>query len=253
MTPAPTPQPSIPLLRNLRDLGGLRATDGSTVRSGVLYRSATPAFLDSMQSARLVNDLGIALRIDLRRRREAEEGTSSDLLALERRAVRLPIGAGREWALDDQVPDLTDRVAHHYLRFLRHSGQTLAEITAVLTEPDALPALIHCTAGKDRTGVVVAVLLAAVGVTDDDIVSDYARSAEDWGALLAQISQVPKYQDRITALPEEAQTAEPQTMVKLLRMVREEHGGARSYLRGLGVSTTTLGRLRDHLLGPADS
>ncbi|WP_185995954.1 tyrosine-protein phosphatase [Nocardioides campestrisoli] len=236
-------------LRNLRDLGGLRTHDGLVVRPGLLYRSATPAFLGEDEARHLVEELGIATRIDLRRRREAEHGTSAPLLAVERLAVRLPIGAGQEWTRDPDVEVMTDRVARYYLRFLQHSGGTLRKIVETVASPGSLPALVHCTAGKDRTGVVLAVVLGALGVTDDEIVADYARTREDLEPLYEQLRHVPDYQERIAVLPEESRTAEPQAMATFLELVRAEYGDARDYLLAQGVPEETLERLRELLVG----
>lgn len=238
----------VPVIHNLRDLGGLRTREGAVVRPGVLYRAATPAFLDEVGARHLVDELGIATRIDLRRRSEAEHGTSAALVGLERRAVRLAIGAGRDWTRDPDVELATERVARYYLRFLQHSGPTLRTIVETVAAPGALPALVHCTAGKDRTGVVLAVLLGALGISDEDIIEDYARTREHLEPLYEQLRHMPDYQERIAALPEESRTAESETMATFLALVHAEYGDAVAYLTSLGTTTQTVTDLRQALL-----
>ncbi|MBS42449.1 MAG: hypothetical protein CMH83_04630 [Nocardioides sp.] len=142
-----------PGLANARDTGGLPTVDGGHTRAGRLLRSATPFLLGPDEVAALLEGTGLALRVDLRSRGELA-GTAGSLLARhEVRAVHAPLRSGGP----DAVPDLADPVeamTAHYLRYLEHSPTSFAAIVSALVEPREGPALLHCTLGKDRTGVV---------------------------------------------------------------------------------------------------
>lgn len=106
----------------------------------------------------------------------------------------------------------------------------------------------HCAAGKDRTGAAIALLLAAAGADHDDIVADYARTAEHLDALHAQLSAVPAYQQRLAAMPEETFSAFPETMEIFLDRLTAEYGGAHGYLEGCGATPKDLDRLVEALV-----
>lgn len=108
--------------------------------------------------------------------------------------------------------------------------------------------LVHCHAGKDRTGVVVAVLLALAGVPKETIVADYA---------LSQQVLWPRWEaDRLDAPTLPPPYAPPEAMEEVLGWLEREHGGAQGYLRAIGLSDDQIGRLRERLLdqsGPRTS
>lgn len=252
MTPARSPQTSralserLDLLPNLRDLGGLQAADGRTVRYGTLFRSATPMFLDAKQSELLVDGLGLQTRIDLRRSAEIADGTSPALASRERRVVHTPVRAASSLTADPTDPAQT--LARRYRSYLATSGETIVDAVSALAEPGSLPALVHCSAGKDRTGVVVALVLSAVGVEPTAIVDDYARTREHLQTVFRLLRGVDSYSERLSAIPEEAITAEPRTMQAFLELLETDHGGAREYLLRSGLPQSVLGTLQAAVL-----
>lgn len=250
--PLGQPDQRFPDLRNLRDLGGLRTEDGRRVRSGVLYRSATPLFVDAEQARLLVDLLGIRTRIDLRSHLEVEESHNEPLSSRERAVAHLPLRAGEVWHPN---PDLTDpeaRVAEHYLCYLERSPDSITEMVRVISDQDRTPVLVHCTAGKDRTGVALAVVLSAAGVAPEQIVADYARTRDDLDPLFLQLRSLPAYAERIAELPEESLSAEPRSMELFLDRVDEVHAGVTAYLSRRGVGDEVLQRLQRVLLEDCD-
>jgi len=124
-----------------------------------------------------------------------------------------------------------------------------AAMTAVADAPSA-PILVHCHAGKDRTGVVVALVLRLAGVSADAVADDYAISGVQLAEMLAR--------DRVTALErgmdevraERIFTVRRETMMQTLDWVDSEHGGAVSLLRGVGLDDSRIGRLTNLLISP---
>ncbi|WBB75772.1 tyrosine-protein phosphatase [Micromonospora sp. WMMD1128] len=236
---------SRPAPLNFRDLGGLPTVEGGRVRSGALYRSATPVFLGPDEAEVFRAATGIRIRIDLRGRREIAETSERDRLTSGLRVMHLPFGRS---SLRPVHPDPSVRLAEHYADMLVVSARTI--IAAVRHAVDARdhPLLVHCTAGKDRTGVVVAVLLAALGVRPGDVIEDYARSREHLVAIRNQTRVLPAWEKRIASLPEEAHTAEPATMRHFLARVEQRHGGVANWLTTEGFGADEITALRAGLV-----
>src|SRR5919201_3094314 len=102
--------------------------------------------------------------------------------------------------------------------------------------------LIHCQAGRDRTGIVIALVLAAIGVVDDDIAADYSASDE---ALAAEYERFSKEQPDTTASISDAIARRRGLMKPLLRAVRDGYGSAVGYLDSMGVAPASIARLRE--------
>jgi protein tyrosine/serine phosphatase len=238
----------LPDLRNWRDVGGLATGDGRHVRSGVVYRSASPMFLDAEQVTHLVEGLGVRTRVDLRSDVEIAEVTNEHLADAAIHVAHLPFRAGGTWQEHPASVEVGTRVATHYMRYLEHSPGSVTGVARLLADAETGPVLMHCSAGKDRTGVALAVVLSAVGVLHEEIVRDYARTQEDLEALLDQLRGLPRYAERLAALPEEGLTAEPASMEIFLSRLEQEHGGARSYLTHHGVGPEILADLEASLL-----
>src|SRR5262249_29793110 len=158
---------------NVRDVGGYRADGGAVVRWSRLYRAggphaATAADVEALQS------LGIATVIDLRTREEVRERAGYTPLLTLKTSHTLPMTDVSP--TEEDLSRWTDPrfVADAYYTMVARVPGVLAEVLALLADPGAYPALIHCSAGKDRTGVVVAIVLGILGVEDQTIAYDYA-------------------------------------------------------------------------------
>lgn len=189
---------------NLRDLGGLAAGEGIVTRWRWLYRGGIGAF---DPEAKLVR-LGLRSVVDLRMPAERDgcpvelpDGVNAHLFPL----FETPEPQWIEPA--DQRPRAT---ARRYFEMLEAAPRSLRRIVLLMGQSQPFPLLIHCSAGRDRTGIVVAALLSLVGVADEDIALDYALSQEA-GATTDGL-------------------AHKATMTGLLDLVRREHGGMRSFL-----------------------
>ncbi|WP_433617420.1 tyrosine-protein phosphatase [Dactylosporangium sp. CA-139114] len=212
-----------PDCRNVRDLGGLPAAGGRTVRERALVRADSLNRLTAEGVAAL-RAHGVVRTIDLR----AGEETARWPSALA--------GDAMYWPLpfvdpdNDPARDLADLAPLSEVYRLSVIGNAPRAAAAVAAVADAPPGavLVHCAAGQDRTGILVALLLRVAGVPDDVIAEDYAYSAV--------------CRDR----PGEA---DPGTILAALERVDERHGDVDAYLLAHGLSERQLGALRARLVG----
>ena len=139
--------------------------------------------------------------------------------------------------------------AEVYLRYLDDRPDSVVAALRLIAGTDGAT-IVHCAAGKDRTGVVVALALAEVGVTREAIVDDYARTAERIEGILSRLRASPTYGGDIgtdTATTDK-HTPSPETMERLLNAVDELHGGVRTWLRANGWTDSDAKALRSKLL-----
>lgn len=220
-------------VRNFRDLGGARTDDGRRFIDGLVYRSGLLSELSATDRATMQDDLQIRTVIDIRR---AHEHGTAGVAALDGvRIVRVPLTPKDVRVLVDPRPEV-DSVVAWYRRQLEVSKPTIKQVIESFETYGTEPLVFHCHAGKDRTGVISAVLLGALGVVDDDIVSDYSRSrASEDDAWFA-------------TLPDIFREARPEVMQRLLDLVRDDFGSMREYLLEVGVPTESLARLEARYL-----
>ncbi|SHK41435.1 Protein tyrosine/serine phosphatase [Pseudonocardia thermophila] len=240
-------------LLGFREVAGLRTGDGRRVRRGRLYRSGTPQFLDEAEARRLVADTGIRSTIDLRLPHEMEqEGRGGfDLIGVP--AHQYPIRVGQLVSETSAVAPMRgdDPVLDQYLRYLAVGSDAVAGAVARIAQPGTTPVLVHCTVGKDRTGVVVALALAAVGVERDEIAAEYGLLAEDVSASMERLRGMVSYGDDVDLYPPETFRVEPSTILRFLDAVDRIHGGPRAFLVDNGVIPQTLEALAEVLLEPS--
>lgn len=230
---------------NFRDAGGYAAASVGRVRRRWLFRSDALHELTRDDVARVCHELGVRTVIDLRSDWEAA-ACPAGLLAVERGVTthHMPLVNGTQPETNqDREPDLATR----YARMLRMSAGTIRGIVELVVNSSA-PTVVHCAAGKDRTGVITALLLAAVGVADDDIVADYALSGRNLRRVAARLRAMPEYDMMLSALPKGTQHARPDTMNALLSGLRGSFGSVDGYLRHCGLSADTLVNLRQRLV-----
>lgn len=244
-------------LFNYRDAGGMRTTDGRTMRRGVLFRSDELSRLNERDLATL-RRFGIKLICDLRSSREHQRKPAHESL----RVVNISLHA--ETADDKSRSRMASFVtgqtgAAEFLGFTRRYYRHLAferapvicEIMTLLSGPESMPALIHCTAGKDRTGVVIALLQLLAGVPYDAVRADYLRTNDYFDS---------RFDDFLKLQPSRSAAIDPERLRTLLRVVPEfldevhdgiveQHGSVERYLGEVcNVAPTALQNLKSQLL-----
>ena len=238
---------------NVRDLGGYRTSDGRLLRWRTVFRAdglhRIPA--DSLAAVR---ELGWRTVLDLRTADERMHGTFAvDGVDLVHLPLLRETWNGVELGLeaDDPVAFLVGR----YLEMAEGAGSvSIARALELLASRRRLPLVFHCSAGKDRTGVVAAVLLAVLGVDDDQIAEDYERSAVAMDRLVDWIVAThPEAAEHMARQPQAFLACPPQAMIGFLDELRARHGSVASYVDRIGVTRGTVRRLRAVLLDGADA
>ncbi|MFD8248233.1 tyrosine-protein phosphatase [Nocardia sp. NPDC059691] len=237
---------------NVRDLGGLPVQNGGTTRFGVVYRSSTPQNLTESDMAKLLGPIGLRTLIDLRLPDEVEREGYGLLAAADVRRVCLPVRkspqsslAARDLVPDSSRVDLVDL----YDKLLAGSAESIVAAVRLVIDAGHHSVLFHCAAGKDRTGVLAAVLLDAVGVPPEAIAADYALTGERMHRVRDRLDALPSY----TGLPPVSTGilgVEAEVMRRFLAKLSADHGGAAEWLLAGGLTTGELARLRAVLIAP---
>jgi protein-tyrosine phosphatase len=237
----------LPGCNNFRDIGGYPTGDGMRVRWRLLFRSdaldrLTPAGVD-----RVVDELGVGAIVDLRSAGEIGAEGRGGLRDRSPRYYHLPLFNG---ALTGD-PNLAkcETLADRYFLMLKHAKDPIARILTALLETSK-PAVFHCAAGKDRTGVVSAIVLGLLGVRDEIIATDYAATQENLDAIIDRLAKSEGYREVLEKLPADTLHAEPETMFSLLDQLRNRYGSVRDYVRDIGLTDDDITRLHERLLEP---
>jgi protein-tyrosine phosphatase len=224
---------------NFRDVGGYAAADGRRVRPGRLFRSMTPQFMTEAGVARLRDELGIRKIVDLRRKESAGPGAFGSP-PFRRRVISFATGQGL-------APETArDRIL---ASIFEASGRQAVEALEFLVEGDG-NALVHCYTGKDRTGVLIAVLLSALGVSEADVVHDYTLSAGGVAEMRAYASR-----QGLEFFPEVPKTSPPYVLeapqawwLNGVLQGLAAQGGAQAYLAEHGARPALLERFTELML-----
>jgi protein tyrosine/serine phosphatase len=230
---------------NFRDLGGLKTADGRTVRRGRLFRSDELHQLTA-DDVEILAGIGIASLLDLR---SLEEVTSRRAELLFARGVKhhhLPFS-------DEIAPDPERLKAmgqmpldQLYSYFLDSRKEKVGNLFALLAEETTYPAVVHCAAGKDRTGVASAIVLRTLGVPDSEIVADYALTDAAMVKVIARIQE--EQNGKFADLPPALMRAVPETMTGFLARLDATYGSTDRFLADAGVSESTVNQVRLLLL-----
>ncbi|WP_156822661.1 tyrosine-protein phosphatase [Demetria terragena] len=250
-------------LANMRDLGGTPVAGGGAIQPGRLLRSdnlqdLTPGDIDELVDRRALTDI-IDLRSDVEVHftgpgplAEVSSLTHHHLSLFKSREVAVEDALVLPWREDDQrkrEPQVEDHWMDHYLGYLRERPDSISQALRVIAGAEGA-AVVHCAAGKDRTGTVIALALSLAGVSDEDIAADYAATSQRLPRILERLSAVPAYAENLQGRPLSDHETDPQTMVRLLAAVRETSGSVADWLRDQGWTDEDLEQLRRRLTQP---
>ena len=237
---------------NFRDLGGYRTRRGNVTAWRRLYRSSEIHKMTDADAARARGELGVKTVIDLRQPGVAARNDDGPLVRPPTCYYNVPLIDDGDAPEDSGGPSPVVAMSEEYLRRLEQPryGEGIVQVLKRIGEPGALPGVVHCSAGKDRTGLVAAVLLGVLGVEDEDIVRDYALTARYMPGLLdhwwesERDSQSSRYSD----LPPYTYDSRPETMEHVLATLNQRYGGMRGYVERNGGDAALIRSLENALL-----
>jgi protein-tyrosine phosphatase len=233
---------------NFRDLGGYTTPDGQRTRWRVLFRADGLGELTGADLA-IMRELGIRTVVDLR---------SGDEVEQSRFDVDAHPVAFHHFPFIKALPSVEDFerapgfLGAQYTEMLDDATPQIVGALTALAAPDARPAVFHCTAGKDRTGLLSALVLSLLGVPEETVVADYALSGEAMARL--RVKLMVKYPDGKTLIADSDAvfSADPANMVALFAHLRARYGTVATYASDVGIPDDVVSRLREALLEPDD-
>jgi protein-tyrosine phosphatase len=251
---------------NLRDIGGYRTRDGRMVAKNRVLRSEALVMPGGSNSYAIYDETadaqyrGLNLRtvIDLRADGEMRRAPTAWASVCGADLVEIPIAEGGEGADTNYMRMLLagdmerfgiEDMTRFYIGLVERRGESLGQAIRILADPERLPALVHCAAGKDRTGVLVALLLRALDVPEEDVVADFALTG------ILRPNRIDTYAHLFVANDRDPEIARvlfespPESMRALLAHLGDEYGGVRGYLaQCAGVDDAVVADLRRALL-----
>ena len=231
---------------NVRDLGGVHTSEGRTLKSGKLFRSdALHKLTDN--DLNTLNEYEIATIVDLRSSGEVSKTGPARLAERGSRHLHMQVMTG-----DPQVqnPDQMMRDAQAmYIHMVSESADRYTAVIAALCDPENQPALFHCAAGKDRTGITAALIYSILGVDREMIMADYALTEPNVEKIMANVIEaMPELKAMIESRPAGQKRADENTIKALLEHLDHEFGGPVDWLRHNGLSDTAMETLREAML-----
>lgn len=247
---------------NARDLEGTPLADGARVAPGVLLRSDNLQALSPADIELLVGEHRLRTVVDLRTEYElASEGpgplNEDPRVSIEHHSLYPATGGGTDLDLrtikpwgDGQGADLPGEspTVRAYVGYLRRRPDSIVAALRAIADSDGAT-LIHCAAGKDRTGMVVALALAAAGAPRTAIAADYVATSANIEAIVRRLAASPTYSAEMHIDDVAKHTPPPGTMERVLELLDRDHGGVEAWLLDAGLTADELARLRTRLAG----
>lgn len=226
---------------NVRDLGGLPAGEGRTLRPGRILRSDFLVRLAPDDERRLIGQLGLRRVVDLRTAAEVERfpGPWGEH-GVDVVQAALPLDPAF-------VANGTEDMIGLYLAFAAPPAPALAMAVEAMLDVERHPVLVHCAAGKDRTGVLVALVLELLGVEREVIGLDYSLTRERMPQVIRRL-EAEADRKRSATLPEVMYGADPATIEGFLAAIEEHCGGARGWAAEVGIDAAAIERFRAAML-----
>jgi hypothetical protein len=240
---------------NFRDLGGLPTEDGRSTRAGRLFRSGSLQWMAADAAARLHRELGVSFVFDFRNAEESAGEGRGEFEQLPVCHVNLPL-VDSSFILDGGTPGDAHEaevvaaggpLMWQYRANLKHRNLALA-VGLVVHAAGREPTVLHCAFGKDRTGMVVAMVLRILGVTEDAITADYMATNASTAAIIERAGSTPRYKPYVDLGNVGIFRCNAETMRTFLGELREQHGGATRWALDHGVDAPAIDRFRAALL-----
>jgi protein-tyrosine phosphatase len=231
---------------NFRDLGGYETADGQRVRWRRLFRSDSLSPVTVEDAELLTGELGLLAVIDLRTSKEVEREGRGGLADVALHYHHIPL-------VDDveHDPDRPwDNSLHEAYTYMlgKRAGRLSEALETIASEVAEHPTVFHCVAGKDRTGILAALVLGLLGVSDEDIVADYALTGEVMAAMIERFPRRALKSSAGSPYPSAILRAEADTMRQTLVALADHYGSAAGWAASAAVDEAVITKLREALL-----
>ncbi|MEU3270617.1 tyrosine-protein phosphatase [Saccharomonospora sp. NPDC006951] len=241
---------------NIRDVGGIPTGDGGSTTPGRLLRADNLQSLSAADVSYLVGTFKLATVVDLRTRSEiTAEGPAPLTRVASVEHVHHSLVPERAWNTPDalltrrheeQARYQGDRACGAYLGYVEQRPESIVGALRAIASAKG-PALVHCAAGKDRTGVVVAFALTVAGALREHIVADYAATGERIEAIIKRLSSSRTYAEAVARIPIDGHRPRPETMAEFLDQIDLRYDGVHSWLDRNGFTASEAAALRARL------
>lgn len=237
---------------NFRDMGGYRARGGRTTAWRRLFRSGEMHHMTAQDAARLIDEIHIKTIIDLRSS-DNQKKTGAGLLGEAGiQVVRLPCVVVYD---GDMEPGMTaakkfsglEEAINYQIR-LKNYSSSLIKAMEIIADPKNHPVVFHCNAGKDRSGILAALILSVLGVMKHDIINDYAMTDQYMKAFIERWNSDTETAGILDDLPAYHLRAVPESMDIFLNALKKDYGSVEDYLKAQGADATLVNRLENALL-----
>ena len=246
---------------NVRDLGHYPTKEGKRTVSGLLFRAAGLHELSESSIAILLHR-GIITDVDLRRTDEVDQrpdllGKSDKINYIRHNIVGdLPTFPDEklEGTLETNLDIIVEWYHKTYAGWLENNQTAIKDALTTLFNPDNLPALYHCEAGKDRTGIISALILSVCGVDDESVAEDYGLSAKYLIDRYFQEQALPgRTRENYTWLDYQNENCSPKVMIKIMDYIKTVYGGTENYIVSLGITKETIETFKEIFLSEQDN
>ncbi len=237
--------PDLEGVHNFRELAPYPLANGGHIRNRMIFRSGALELMTPADRDWLAGIGKLATILDLRHDDEVDGLQAHTLNELVVQLSIFPAGT-RQDALIAELNGLygPGPTPERYLHYLSIGGSRFVEAFQLLAKEESYPVLIHCTAGKDRTGVVVGMLMDMLGANDADIADEYGLSDASIGRLVAYLESIGR---KLQGTPEEIHqrlSTPPDRMAGFIKLLRERYGSAEQYLLGQGLAAEDVDSIR---------
>lgn len=237
-------------IHNFRSIAAYPVRGGGHFKAHAIYRSGALERMTAADAAWLRDSAGVQTVIDLRHPDEMV-GVSQDH-GLADRVVPISIFSETQ-AQADVIAELnglygTGISGGRYLHYLQVAGERFARAFRLFAEAPSYPVLVHCTAGKDRTGVLLALVMDVAGVSEADIATEYGLSENSIDALIEYLRATGRVLEGTDAEIRARLATPPEKMAEFMRLLRAKYGTAANYLAAQGVSEAEFASVRGQIL-----
>jgi protein-tyrosine phosphatase len=236
---------------NFRDLGGYQNRDGATIAWRRIFRSGDFRNITANDFALINKDIGLTTVIDLRTAEETEQQGKWNCTEFGIRYHHIPFpGGGGNKKEEQRLLKEGINLGEFYLHITNGVNFSKQLITAleIIASSNNHPLVFHCAIGKDRTGILSAILLSILGVDDEVIIEDYTLSGPAMKQVREDMVKNPPGIDFVKRLPEYFWEAAPESMAVFLSGIKKKHGSVVRYLINVGVDTYLIEAIRKNLI-----